>query len=376
MNIKRYLKTLSSFSLILCIILTSSFSSIAAAPWGGTVGELPILSDGVYKISTPEQLAAFAKSVNDGNPYSKKKIVLMNDIDLNNKEWTPIGNEESRIFSGEFDGQEFYIKGLKVDKFATGDIYSRALFGRVVNAIVKNLKVSGNIVVNMQYCSSAGIIAESFNSIIYNCSFHGKIYGEYNSGGDGSDLGGNVGGICAVAHDCRIEKCANNAEISALDAYVGGIVANAYNSMIKNCTNNQKLKVGGSYRTAYFLPLGGICGYLSGGVVSDSINNFNILCEGVSYVGGIVGATSEGDFGKMGVIESCKNYGNISGYNCVGGIAGSIKYRNQVRKCINKKIIKATYLLDPDREHSPFGNNEFCGTLYGFCEENGDKIVW
>ena len=64
--------------------------------WDGSIATSFAGGDGSetapYEISTGAQLAFFAKQVNSGNTYANKYFILTNNIDLNNIEWTPIGN--------------------------------------------------------------------------------------------------------------------------------------------------------------------------------------------------------------------------------------------------------------------------------------------
>ena len=82
--------------------------SIATAFAGGNGSE-----NDPYQISTSEELAFLAQQVNSGNSYAGIHLELTNDIDLNNLEWTPIGNGEFP-FMGSFDGNEHTIKNLKI----------------------------------------------------------------------------------------------------------------------------------------------------------------------------------------------------------------------------------------------------------------------
>ena len=105
-----------------------------------------------YEISKASQLAFLARSVNEGTSYSGKYLVLANDIDLNNIEWTPIGNG-IHSFMGNFDGNGHTIKNLKISQsihytyeYPTGrkapycDI---GLFATVQDATIQNMVIDG-----------------------------------------------------------------------------------------------------------------------------------------------------------------------------------------------------------------------------------------
>lgn len=57
-----------------------------------------------FTITSTAELAGLAKLVNGGNDFSKKTIKLDANIDLDGKEWTPIGTSR-KPFKGTFDGQ-------------------------------------------------------------------------------------------------------------------------------------------------------------------------------------------------------------------------------------------------------------------------------
>ena len=84
--------------------------------WDGTIASGFAGGDGTqnnpFQIETAAQLAHFAKNVNAGNWYDGEYIVLKNDLDLNNQEWTPIGNAR-KPFKGNFDGNNHTVTGMK-----------------------------------------------------------------------------------------------------------------------------------------------------------------------------------------------------------------------------------------------------------------------
>ena len=100
-----------------------------------------------YRISTAEQLAYLAKSVNAGTGYAGKSFILMNNLNLNGIEWTPIGNGTTS-FQGSFNGNNHTIYDLKITKAiiwknpATEAAWGIAgLFGTCENASIYGLKL-------------------------------------------------------------------------------------------------------------------------------------------------------------------------------------------------------------------------------------------
>ena len=87
--------------------------SVTSQAWSGannTSWYAPDLS--AMTLFQPEDLAGLAKLVNEGNTFEGKTIYLSADIDLNNIEWTPVGNKEETPFKGTFVGGGHQIKNL------------------------------------------------------------------------------------------------------------------------------------------------------------------------------------------------------------------------------------------------------------------------
>ena len=136
--------------------------------------------DAPYQISTGRELVYLAQLVNDGNNFSGKTIVLTADIDLGNKEWTPIGNTSDMKFAGTFDGQGYTIRGLCIN--ATTD--NQGLFGYIdKSAIVQNLIVTGSVTTSKGF--TGGIVGRSTRSqgTVRNCGFYGTVTATGTSGG-------------------------------------------------------------------------------------------------------------------------------------------------------------------------------------------------
>ena len=136
--------------------------------------------DAPYQISTGRELVYLAQLVNDGNNFSGKTIKLTADIDLGNKEWTPIGNTSDMKFAGTFDGQGYTIRGLCIN--ATTD--NQGLFGYIdKSAIVQNLIVTGSVTTSKGF--TGGIVGRSTRSqgTVRNCGFYGTVTATGTSGG-------------------------------------------------------------------------------------------------------------------------------------------------------------------------------------------------
>lgn len=88
------------FTLLLALVtaLTMSLAGTALAvdQWNGTSRDIvTVPASGVLEIATGAQLAGFADAVNAGTDFANCTVILSDDINLNNHDWTPIG----RFFS-------------------------------------------------------------------------------------------------------------------------------------------------------------------------------------------------------------------------------------------------------------------------------------
>ncbi|WP_455637446.1 DUF6383 domain-containing protein [Parabacteroides sp.] len=179
--------------------------SVAAGFAGGNGDE-----NDPYQISSGAELAYLAQQVNGGSNYSGKYFVLMNDIDLDNQEWTPIGDNYG-YFKGIFDGNKKIIKNLTMNRSGTV-----GLFGIIAEATIQKLGV---------IIGSAGIIGTS-------------------------DAGGLVG-MAQWGGTTRIEDCfvSGGSIMSNGGTSAGGIVGynNSTTLIISRCY------VGVSSITAYYM---------------------------------------------------------------------------------------------------------------------------
>ena len=105
--------------LALCFTLlpTAALAEESVAAWDGSIATAFAGGSGTgndpYQIADGAQLAYLANSVNGGESYADTYFVLTANIDLGNKDWTPIANSFSdallggsnyRVFAGNFDG--------------------------------------------------------------------------------------------------------------------------------------------------------------------------------------------------------------------------------------------------------------------------------
>ncbi len=159
-------------------------------------------------IRNASDMVDFAKEVNENHKtFTGKNVVLVNDIDLKNMAWAPVGQTGETQFVGTFDGQGHTIKNLNVVSANNNIYYAYGLFGWL-NGTVKNLTVDGASVTASHY---AGVIA-GYNELGYieNCTVkNATVTGKHVDNGDycGDKIGGIVGFLNAHSvKNCKVEN--------------------------------------------------------------------------------------------------------------------------------------------------------------------------
>lgn len=257
--------------------------------WDGTIASGFAGGDGTqnnpFQIETAAQLAHFAKNVNAGNWYDGEYIVLKNDLDLNNQEWTPIGNAR-KPFKGNFDGNNHTVTGMKI----SGALDCVGLFGGCtrhnVYSAIKNITVKNSDIHGEKFVGAIVGRAEEIN--IENCrSIGNTINGETDVGGICGKIGGYSGG--------KVSQCYNSSKVTG-GGRVGGIAG--MGSIAENCLNTGEITI---IREAYRSACGGIFGIFGDATTSASITacvNLGKVSGGESF-GGIVGKTETSSTGHI-----------------------------------------------------------------------------
>ena len=130
--------------------------------------------DGYYLIGNAAELYGFAGLVNNGNATANAKltadiVVNENVLDANGEaktgdfvQWTPIGNNTAKAYSGTFDGQGHTISGL----YVSGSSGFVGLIGTSGSATIKNLGIVDS------YFSSSG---DRLGSIVGNANTQSSV---------------------------------------------------------------------------------------------------------------------------------------------------------------------------------------------------------
>lgn len=261
-------------------------------------------ANGYMWVEDVEQLQAIGKNANtlSGN------YALRNSIDATSTEqngFTSIGSDDSKAFTGNFDGIDYNIFGLTIKNGGE----NTGLFGYTNNATISNVTlVGGSItgsnnvgaivgnannttltnVVNSAAVSGdsnvGGIVGSATNTTVEDAINTCAIEGRVNTGGNG---GINVGGLIGSMNSSHlIGNSYNLGDVSGDGYNVGGLVGSAVNSTIGNPSvvdgkpveNVQvvynRLDVSGAYN------VGGIVGNMEGSTVQNAENSGNVLATG------------------------------------------------------------------------------------------------
>ncbi len=244
---------------------TYTVSLAAAEDPGYTVSE----GGKTYNVTSAEGLKNIAKLVNEEWKLGIN-ITLTADIDLKGIDWTPIGKDDNKAYTGTFDGNGKTITGLTVTRSNRYTGLFGFIKGTVKNVVLTEVNITSGTFVG-------GVAGWSFGGNIENCSVSGSV--------SGSDVGGVVG----YQQGGSITGCSSSATVKGTQR--AGGVAGATNS--------------GATLTA--------C-YATGDVTveNDGPNN--------ACAGGVVGSNA------YSTVIACYAAGNVSGTGSgtihVGGVVG------------------------------------------------------
>lgn len=239
-----------------------------------------------YVISSVDELKAFRDDVNGGNAYAGKYVKLTADVDLQCKQFEPIGNTSAKAFKGIFDGGSHTVKNFYLKKGVSVET-AAGFFGYVTNGQVKNINFDN---LYIYFYSNAGTAATSNKAA-------GAIQVIY---------GGGVAGY------------ADNSQISGISV-IGGVDVIGGNAGNGYASTSTSVNYGGRGGEAY---AGGIVGDLcNGSRVSDCSFTGNVY--GYGGYGGAGGAPSSGAGGA----------GGAGGNVYVAGIAAAALKNTEIERC-------------------------------------------
>lgn len=296
---------------------TVSFNAGNSPSWGNIQGFQ--MENGMIKIYSVDDL----KKINTDNNSLKAKYILMNNLDLGNENWTPIGllDGDKVGFSGHFNGNGYTIKNLTINRNSvTTD--SWGLFAQMSEeALVYNLHLE-NVNIKVESAAEKALCV-------------GAIEG-YGSG---------KLNYCS-ATNVKIESTTKNSYTA-----VGGLVGlNAMGTIVRCWSNNVTMTVKNESNNAnHYTYAGGIAGFNAdnGRVVASYVLNPNLT-------------VTDGSTGTKGRVA-------------VGGIAGSCQYDKiedvpgNIEKLVNSFVV-GSYAKHVSIKATG-GSSTDVGALVGFNNE-------
>lgn len=232
----------------------------------------------ILYITDLEDLKAFRDEVNAGDSYNGWSIYLLTDINLNNENWEPIGNEENPFMGRLFDGKDHTISNLKCNggvenpidleatcqglfgktytngniveignlNFHNVDIYAKNSAGSLIGCIdtaqsvfwsagytgIHNIDITGKVTI--EGGNSGGIagspvahwaLQTGFSRININVEEGSYLSNVKARELSGDGVGGALGGVVAIAAwDRGSTEITSNLDVYGVSGNVGGIV--------------------------------------------------------------------------------------------------------------------------------------------------------
>jgi len=289
-------------------------------------------------ISSIEQLQQIGFNVN--YPLNGE-YELTQDIDASStKDWNngagfkPIGVSMDKPFDGKFDGKNYVIRNLYINRpeiIAIGLFNFTGKNSEIVNVNLQNVSIKGLGCIG-------GLIGLNLG-LVNNCKVTGTIDSNLNSSNNsaGVSVGGligiNVGSVSNCSAECSvkgsqfcggllgtngntslglgsIENCYSNGVVSC-QTYGGGLVGVNNYGLIQNSSAVGKI-------VDVQESAGGICGinFSSGTIRCSSASVWVIGSDTSSMIGGLTGINA-------GSIQNCYSLSSVRGGSTVGGFFGS-----------------------------------------------------
>ena len=274
------------------------------------------------------------------------------------------------VFAATYSGDGSGIKGdpyiiTTPEQFAAMNTFSTAEFelrapeeGLTLEnpVLIKNFKgilrgAEGQNVINLKIDrTGTSTRAAVFDSITENAVLDNLVLEGTVTGGDTGYTSALVGYI-VTGSNVQVTNITNNADITinctvAKDLRSGGIIGSVYNNntssngniLIENCVNHGKIIY--TCDVQQDADFGGVIGEI--GVGGDTVTvkyceNHGKILGAKSRLGGVIGKA----MGPKATITGCKNFGEITTANAVGGIVGYAQ-NSAIDSCVNEgKIISS-----------------------------------
>lgn len=294
------------YEILIALLLVACIVVPASATGGSGTASDP------YRIQTAAELQSINNNL--GAYY-----ILMNDIDLSGRTWTPIGTS-SVGFHGSFDGNGKTIKNLALSSTSQ----SAGFFGGVTSgATIKDVTFQDCSVTSTS--SWCGVV---IGSIIMSSSAHETaVISNVDCVRCSASVSGGVVG-------CLVGECygPSSTEITRCDVLYSHARASSANvgCLVGDCNGASSLVIDSSTaqnsiaESASSAAVGCLVGTCNGPSSVNALNCdvLNCLAKGTNYVGGLYGMNWAGSFAASDcTVTDCTI---VATSNYAGGIAGRI----------------------------------------------------
>ncbi len=283
--------------------VSKTYVPTKSSPWDGVTTATSFHSgtgteQDPFVIFDGNELSYLAQSVNNGNTYTNTYFILNNDINLNNKTFTMIGNDADHPFLGIINGHGYMISNFTI----TGTTQYVGLFGYFGGTL-----------------EHIGFVNGTVNSTV---SGNSKYYASLIAYMTSTATVSNVYDACSITIS------------GAYYAYAGGIAGYADGGTISNSWSKATVVAKDAVLFAY---AGGIAGYVDSGTISYCLSSGDITANGsdLSYSrnGQIVGDKTASNV----TIENCYRYSGatLTRFNTQGSVYNTDGTNGTALECTN-----------------------------------------
>ena len=170
----------------------------------------------------------------NSNKWDKQYIQTININAGDTQNWNngsgfrPVGPNSDNRFSGRYNGQEYYISNLYINRPNSDYV---GLFG-YLNGYAYDLNVLTSDITGQD---NTGLLAgySGYFSTIYGCNVSGSVTG-----------GNYVGGITGEFDGSRMDDCHSSGSVTGSSSYVGGLVGEL-SGEVKFCSSSSTVSGSG-----------------------------------------------------------------------------------------------------------------------------------
>ena len=269
-----------------------------------TTAPIVVDTENYLEITTVEELK---------NIEMNKSYVLMNDLDLSDEEWIPLGSY-NQPFRGDFNGNGFEISNLSITQeyiytglfgYVEGNIYNLTIKDFTINYTTERITfvggLAGNSSGNVEDVSVNGTINVTNND---SNTYAGLLLGQSSE----NSYSGNIANF--LPNEITDNQANGSLTIvSERIAFVGGLIGKVFNSKVTGNFSDTIIDV---TSTEDMANVGGLIGHNYGGItagyeierkgkditVANNIAFSQITVESLlnnGYIGGLIGYNNFGD---------------------------------------------------------------------------------